>query len=85
MVSFGLGKKKKDVFFLSCHECGTKEKFCLFFFILNWILFCNCVFLFVCLFVNFHLFLFTFVCFCSYLFLSFFLCSSYNKKTQTSL
>ena len=46
MVSFGLGKKKKDVFFLSCHECGTKEKFCFFF---NLILFCNCVFLFVCL------------------------------------
>ena len=31
MVSFGLGKKKKDVFFLSCHECGIKKKFCLFY------------------------------------------------------
>ena len=44
MVSFGLGKKKKDVFW-SCHDCGTKKKF-FFFFLLD--LFCNCVFLFVC-------------------------------------
>ena len=46
MVSFGLGKKKKD-FFWSCHDCGTKKKIIIFFFYL--ILFCNCVFLlFVC-------------------------------------
>ena len=84
MVSFGLGKKKKDVFF-GLSRVWDKEKILFVCFFLSLILFCNCVCLFVCLFVNFHLFLFTFVCFCSHLFLSFFLCSSYNKKTKTSL
>ena len=83
MVSFGLGKKKKDVFFLSCHECGTKEKFCFFF---NLILFCNCVFLFVCLFVC----LLIFICSCLLLsasvhicfFLSFFVLLTITKLKQ---
>ena len=38
------------MFFLSCHEHGTKKKLYLFVF-LNLILFCDCVFLFICLFV----------------------------------
>ena len=83
MVSFGLGKKKKDVFF-GLSRVWDKEKilFVCFFFQLDFVLL---LCMFVCLFVNFHLFLSTFVCFCSHLFLSFFLCSSYNNKTKTSL
>ena len=81
MVSFWLGKKKKDVW--SCHECGTKKKFCLFcFFFFNLILFCNCVFLFVCLLI--------FICSCLLLsasvhicfFLSFFVLLTITKLKQ---
>ena len=81
MVSVGLGKKKKDVF-LVLSRVWDKEKFCLFVFFQSDFFF---VIVYFCLFVNFHLFLCTFFCFCSHLFLSFFLCSSYNNKTQTSL
>ena len=70
------------MFFLFCHEHGTKKKLYLFiFFKLDFILIvCFC--LFVCLFVNFHLFLFTFVCFCSNLFLSFYVSVSFLTMTK---
>ena len=79
MVSFGLGEKKERCFFGLVTSVGQRKNF------FNLILFCNCVFLFVCLLI--------FICSCLLLsasvhicfFLSFFLCSSYNKKTQTSL
>ena len=79
MVSFGPGKKKKDVF-LVLSQLWDKEKKIFFFFYL--ILFCNCVFLFVCLLI--------FICSCLLLsasvhicfFLSFFVLLTLKKLEQ---
>ena len=78
MVSFGLGKKKKDVFLVLSQLWDKEKKF--FFFYL--ILFCNCVFLFVCLLI--------FICSCLLLsasvhicfFLSFFVLLTITKLKQ---
>ena len=77
MVSFGLGKKKKDVF-LVLSQLWDKEKKIFFFFYL--ILFCNCVFLFVCLLI--------FICSCLLLSASVHICfflSLFALLTMTKL
>ena len=73
--------KKERCFFGLVTSVGQRKILFVCFFSM-WFCF---VIVYFCLFVNFHLFLCTFFCFCSHLFLSFFLCSSYNNKTQTSL
>ena len=81
MVSFGLGKKKKDVFF-GLSRVWDKEKILFVCFFFSLILFCYCVCLFVCLLI--------FICSCLLLsasvhicfFLSFFVLLTITKLKQ---